>query len=47
MPIVYDKEKTFPKILCLQRERFIADPLSSFWSVRRRKKERRGGFGGF
>jgi hypothetical protein len=45
MPIAYDKEKTFPKILCLQRERFTADPLSSFWSVRRRKRERRGEFG--
>jgi hypothetical protein len=45
MPTVYDKEKISPKILCLQRERFTADPLSSFWSVRRRKRERRGGFG--
>jgi hypothetical protein len=45
MPTIYDKEKTFSKILCPQRERFTADPLSSFWSVRRRKGERKGGFG--
>jgi hypothetical protein len=35
----------FPQDPMSPERRFTADPLSSFWSVRRRKRERRGGFG--
>jgi hypothetical protein len=45
MPTVYDKEKNFPQDPMSPEGRFTADPLFSFWSVRRRKRERRGEFG--
>jgi hypothetical protein len=37
--------KDFPQIPSVSERRFTAAPLPPFWSVGRRKRERRGGFG--